>query len=131
MFDAHKEQKDKSNLPYVFHPFMVAKDFKDEDCCVVALLHDVIEDSDYTLEDLKQAGFSPKQLEALQLLTHSDDEDYFDYILRIKTNPIAKKVKLADLKHNSDLDRFDVISGEVLIRHAKYVKARKMLNDEI
>ncbi len=130
-FDAHKEQKDKSNLPYVFHPFMVAKDMMDEDSCVVALLHDVIEDSDYTMEDLKQKGFSDKQLQALQLLTHDAEVDYFDYVQLIKENEIAKKVKLADLKHNSDLSRFDAISEYDLKRQAKYLKAIKILTDEI
>lgn len=130
-FEAHKEQKDKSNIPYVFHPFMVAKDMNDEDCCVVALLHDVIEDTNITLNDLKQQGFNERQLQALQLLKHDDDIEYFEYIKQIKENKIAKKVKLADLAHNSDLTRFDIIAEKDLKRQAKYLKAINILKDEI
>ena len=104
-FEAHKDQKDKGGLPYVFHPFHVAEQMDDEESTIVALLHDVVEDSGYTLESLAEKGFGDAVIEALRLLTHDDEVPYFEYIRRIKTNPLATKVKLKDLAHNSDLDR--------------------------
>ena len=77
-FAAHKDQTDKSGIPYVFHPFHLAEQMTDEDSTVVALLHDVVEDSDYTFEDLKQMRFSSRVLAALQLLTHGEDVEYLD-----------------------------------------------------
>lgn len=106
-FDAHKEQKDKSGLPYVFHPFHLAEQMDTEEEICVALLHDVVEDSHYTLEDLKREGFPCAILEAIALLTHDERTPYLDYVRNLKGNPIARKVKLADLTHNSDRSRLD------------------------
>ena len=106
-FEAHKDQKDKGGLPYVFHPFHVAEQMDDEESTIVALLHDVVEDSGYTLESLAEKGFGDAVIEALRLLTHDDEVPYFEYIRRIKTNPLATKVKRADLEHNSDASRLD------------------------
>ena len=106
-FEAHKDQKDKGGLPYVFHPFHVAEQMDDEESTIVALLHDVVEDSGYTLESLAEKGFGDAEIEALRLLTHDDEVPYFEYIRRIKTNPLATKVKRADLEHNSDASRLD------------------------
>ena len=78
-FEAHKDQLDKSGLPYVFHPFHLAEQMKDEQTTIVALLHDVVEDSDITLEDLKEEGFDNKVLEAIILLTHGKDVKYENY----------------------------------------------------
>lgn len=79
----------------------------DEDSTIVALLHDVVEDTDYTLNDIKGMGFGENVLEALGLLTHDPSEPYFDYVKSIAENPLATKVKLADLKHNSDITRLN------------------------
>ena len=106
-FEAHKDQVDKSGMPYVFHPFHLAEQMTDEDTTVVALLHDVVEDTDYTLEDLKNMGFSPQVLEAIALMTHEDGVPYLEYVAKIKGNPIAKAVKLADIDHNSDISSLD------------------------
>ena len=106
-FEAHKDQVDKSGMPYVFHPFHLAEQMTDEDTTVVALLHDVVEDTDYTLEDLKNMGFSPQVLEAIALMTHEDGVPYLEYVAKIKGNPIAKAVKLADIDHNGDSSRLD------------------------
>ena len=111
-FDAHKEQLDKSGLPYVFHPFHLAEQMETEDTTVVALLHDVVEDSHYTIEDLTRLGFDKTITDALILLTHDDGTDYMDYVRAIKENPIAKAVKLADLAHNSDLTRMDIVDDK-------------------
>lgn len=131
-FEAHKDQKDKGGLPYVFHPFHVAESMIDEDSTVVALLHNVVEDSDYTIDDLKEMGFNDEVLEALWLLTHKEGEDYYRYIKRVRRNELAKFVKLADLKHNSDLSRLDYQpDNEDLNRYAKYKTSIYMLEGRV
>ena len=128
-FAAHKAQKDKSGLPYVFHPFHLAEQMTDEETTVVALLHDVVEDSPYTFDDLKEMGFSEAVLSALRLLTHGDDTPYMDYVAAIKKNPIARAVKLADLRHNSDLSRMDEVTETILARREKYLAAIRLLEE--
>ena len=129
-FDAHKEQIDKSGMPYVFHPFHLAEQMKDEDTTIVALLHDVVEDTDYTIEDLRKMGFDEKVLAAIELMTHQDDVPYMEYVAAIKLNPIARAVKLADLRHNSDATRLDEMTERDLQRQAKYLAAIALLNDD-
>lgn len=129
-FEAHKDQKDKSGLPYVFHPFHLAEQMTDEVTTVVALLHDVIEDAGYTPDMLKKEGFGDDVIEALALLTHDKDTNYMDYVRAIKTNPIATAVKLADLRHNSDLSRLDVIDQKALKRQEKYLEALAYLEEK-
>ena len=126
-FEAHKDQTDKSGLPYVFHPFHLAEQMETEETTVVALLHDVVEDTPYTLADLAAMGFGKAILDALALLTHDDATDYMDYIRAIKANPIARDVKLAELKHNSDLSRLDAVNEKALARKAKYEQALALL----
>lgn len=126
-FEAHKEQVDKSGMPYVFHPFHLAEQMHDEKATIVALLHDVIEDTDYTFEDLRSAGFDNEIIEALKLMTHDDSVPYMEYVTAIKSNPIASAVKLADLEHNSDLSRLDVIDEKALKRKEKYATAIALL----
>ena len=128
-FEAHKNQTDKSGIPYVFHPFHLAEQMKDEATTIAALLHDVIEDTDYTMADLEKMGFPADVLEALGLLTHNDDTPYMEYVAKIKHNPIAKAVKLADLEHNSDLSRFDVVDEKALKRREKYRQAICLLKE--
>lgn len=126
-FAAHKDQVDKSGMPYVFHPFHVAEQMTDELSTVTALLHDVVEDTPYTLEDLRAMGFPEPVLAALALLTHGEDVPYLDYVAQIKANPIARAVKLADLRHNSDLSRLSQVDAAALERVEKYKKAMEML----
>ena len=128
-YEAHHGQLDKTGMPYVFHPFHLAEQMKDEDSVTVALLHDVIEDTCLTLDQLKSMGFNDKVIDALALLTHDPDTPYEDYIEAIKQNPIARAVKLADLRHNSDLSRFtpDAPDQNALARHKKYAKAIRVL----
>ena len=129
MFEAHKDQLDKGGLPYVFHPFHVAEQMTDEDTTVVALLHDVVEDTDYTLDDLRRLGFPETVLAALALLTHDDAEPYLDYVRRVRNNPVARAVKLADLRHNSDLSRLDAPNEAALRRREKYLEAMRILSE--
>ena len=130
-YEAHKDQMDKSGLPYVFHPAHVAEQMTDEATTIVALLHDVVEDTDYTLEDLAAEGFEKEILEAVALMTHEDDVPYLDYVAKLKNNPIARAVKLADLAHNSDLSRIGEIDEETRKRLEKYKKAIALLKGSI
>ena len=128
-FEAHKNQVDKTGLPYVFHPFHLAEQMKDEYSTVCALLHDVVEDTEYAFEDLINMGFPNEVIEALKLLTHADDVPYMDYVKALSVNPIAKAVKIADLTHNSDTSRLDVVDEWALKREEKYKKALEFLNN--
>ncbi len=129
MFEKHKDQKDKSGLPYVFHPFHVAEQMDDEDSTIVALLHDVVEDTDTTFDDLKALGVNQNVLDALRLLTHDPSITYMEYVRKIKDNPLAKKVKIADLTHNSDTTRLDVVDEKALERVKKYKEALEFLGE--
>jgi (p)ppGpp synthase/HD superfamily hydrolase len=126
-YEAHKDQVDKTGVPYVFHPFHVAEQMKDEAATIVALLHDVVEDTDYTLEDIAAEGFGQEIVEAVALMTHEDDVPYLDYVAKLKDNPIAKAVKLADLAHNSDQSRLGEIDDETKQSLEKYKKAISLL----
>ena len=122
-FKAHKDQVDKSGMPYVYHPFHLAEQMNDEYSTCVALLHDVVEDTDITLDELTSEGFPAEIIDALALMTHDDKVPYMDYVRKIKTNPIATKVKQADLEHNSDLTRLDNVDDAALERKNKYRQA--------
>lgn len=126
-FQAHKDQEDKAGLPYVFHPFHLAEQMPDEASATVALLHDVVEDTEHTLEDLREMGFAPEVLEAVALLTHDPAVPYEEYLIPIKANPIACCVKLADLTHNSDPTRVREVTPSMEARWEKYRKAREFL----
>lgn len=128
-YEAHAGQVDKSGLPYVHHPFHLAEQMDDEDSTVVALLHDVIEDTPYTFDDIEVMGFGEAVMGALRLLTHEDSVPYLSYVKEIAKDPLAKKVKLADLVHNSDLTRLDHEPTEKdLDRIEKYRKSMVILN---
>lgn len=128
MIIAHRGQRDKAGRAYIFHPLTVALGVKGIRAKTVALLHDVIEDNDsYSIEDF--AFLDEEQLEAINLLTHRKTEAYFEYIERIKTNQIAKAVKLKDLDHNSDLNRLKKVKEKDIARLEKYKSARRLLMD--
>ena len=126
-FDSHKEQVDKTGLPYVFHPFHLAEQMDDEISTVCALLHDVVEDTELTLSDIKEMGFPDEVVEVLSLLTHESNLPYMDYVKKLSVNPIATKIKIADLTHNNDLTRLDVIDDYALKRAKKYQEALDLL----
>lgn len=128
MYEKHKDQVDKAGMPYVLHPLHVAESMTDENRTTVALLHDIIEDTDMTLEQLREMGFPNEVLEALECLTHSEEVEYFDYVKNIGTNEIATDVKLADLAHNSDLTRLSEITEWDLARVEKYKKCIEYLS---
>lgn len=124
---AHDGQTDKAGRPYVEHPIHLAEMMATEEETCTALLHDVVEDSDWTIDDLASAGFSETILSAVSTLTHDDGSPYFDYIERVRENPLAAKVKVADLQHNSDLGRIESPTEKDHQRLAKYAKALRML----
>ena len=128
-FEAHKNQIDKSGMPYVYHPFHVAEQMKDEYTTVVALLHDVAEDTDITIEDIRKMGFPDRVCEALARLTHDNSVPYMEYIEGLSSDPIAAAVKLADLEHNSDLSRLDAVDEKALARAEKYRAAQELLRN--
>lgn len=128
-YEAHLGQLDYNDVPYIFHPYHLAEQMDDEISCTVALLHDVIEDTDLTFADLEQI-FPAQVVEIVRLLTHDENIDYFDYIREIKTNPIATKVKLEDLKHNSNEARSigsNLPQEQLLYWKEKYAKAKAIL----
>lgn len=132
-YEAHQGQTDKSGQPYIFHPYHLAEQMTDEISACVALLHDVVEDTDVTFAELEQI-FPKAVTDALRLLTHEIGTDYFEYIRAIKKDPVAKKVKLADLAHNSDETRFagcgSVTEAQLARWREKYSRAKEILNGE-
>ncbi len=126
-FEKHKNQTDKCGVPYPFHPFHVAESMTDEITTCVALLHDVIEDTDTTLEQLKAFGFPDVVVDAVALMTHAEGVPYLDYVRKIKDNDVARRVKLSDLAHNSDLSRLTTITEKDLKRAEKYRMAIEIL----
>ena len=128
-FEKHKAQVDKCGMPYPFHPFHVAESMKDESTTCVALLHDILEDTDTTAQELRDLGFSKEIVDAIALMTHDKAVPYLDYIRTIKANPIARAVKISDLTHNSDLSRLDTITDKDVERAKKYKKALEILEE--
>lgn len=132
-YRAHHGQTDCNGMPYIFHPYHLAEQMDDEISCCAALLHDVAEDTEITLDELAKE-FPQEIIEALKLLTHEAGTDYFEYVRKIKDNPLAKKVKLADLEHNMDRSRIvdeSVVSAEKLSEwDEKYSKAIEILTEE-
>ena len=128
-YNAHQGQVDKSGIPYIYHPIHIAEQMQTEEECIVALLHDTVEDTNVTFETLEKE-FSKEVIEALKLLTHDKSVDYMDYVKNLKNNPIAKKVKLADLYHNSDITRMENPTQKDIERKEKYHKAISILLEE-
>lgn len=126
---AHYGQVDKAGVDYVKHPETVASFVETPEQKATAFLHDTIEDTNVTSKDLYNAGIPEKVIEAVELLTHDKNQNYFEYLAKVKENPIARVVKLADLKHNSDLTRLKNITDTDLKRLDKYKKAIEYLNE--
>lgn len=129
-YEAHNGQYDINGVPYIFHPYHIAEQMTDEITVCVALLHDVVEDTDITFEQLQQ-DFPEEVINALRLLTHDDKTDYYEYIEKIGVNSVARVVKLADIEHNSDTSRItdkNAVSAEKLMHwKRKYSTAKHIL----
>lgn len=104
-YEAHHGQVDKGGMPYIFHPYHLAEQMETETEITAALLHDVVEDTEWTFDMLRQAGISEEVLAVLELLTHPRGMPYMEYIDRLKDDPVARKIKLADIHHNGDFSR--------------------------
>jgi (p)ppGpp synthase/HD superfamily hydrolase len=131
---AHEGRKDKEGLPYVLHPLRVMLAVEGEEAQIVAVLHDVIEDTSVTEEDLRQAGFGERVVAAVRCVTHRKDESYADYVVRCRGNEVARRVKLADLEDNSRLGRSILRPQRLaadLARIRRYVLSYKFLTDQI
>lgn len=126
-YNAHMGQVDKVGVPYIYHPAHLAEQMDSEYACCAALLHDVVEDTDVTFEELEK-DFPKEVIDAVRLLTHDLNVDYMDYVSKIKNNEIARKVKIADLTHNSDSTRLVNITDIDRERFEKYKRALEYLN---
>ena len=129
IYEAHDGQYDKSGVPYVFHPFHVAEQMDTEEEVITALLHDVVEDTDKTVEDIEKLGIDEEIIEAIKLLTHDKKVPYLEYVDKLKYNTLARKVKLGDLYHNSDVNRLEVDDEYTRKRREKYRKAIQILEE--
>jgi (p)ppGpp synthase/HD superfamily hydrolase len=127
---AHKNQVDKDGQPYILHPLRVMLKMDTEVEQIAAVLHDVLEDSDLSSFSLRERGASQEILTVLDHLTHRKNESYEEFILRVRQNPIAKKIKLADLWDGMDLRRLPEATEEDFARYRKYEKAYKLLTQE-
>lgn len=128
-YAAHHGQVDYNGIPYIFHPIHLAEAMEDEISCCAALLHDVVEDTEVTMEELAKE-FPADVIEILKFLTHEEGVDYFDYVRAIQGNPIAVKIKLADLAHNSDESRCigsGLTEEKLAYWKQKYAKATEIL----
>lgn len=131
---AHEGQQDKEGLPYILHPLRVMGHVSGPEAQIVAVLHDVVEDTSVTLEDLRRAGFSKAILEAVHCVTHRRDQPYADYVVGCQRNPIARQVKLGDLADNCRLDRTilraERLQGD-LARVHRYILSYKFLTEQL
>src|SRR5687768_12545105 len=120
---AHRGQKDKAGAPYLLHPLRMMLRMGSEAAMMAAVLHDVVEDTDWTLELLREQGFSDEVLEAVECLTHKTGESYEEFIGRVQKNPVAQQVKIADLEDNMNILRIGRINQKDLQRLEKYHRA--------
>ena len=127
---AHKGQKDKAGEPYIFHPLRLMFRVNSPEEKIVALLHDVVEDSNVTLTDLKRKGFGGEVIKAVSLLTHDKAVSYQDYVKKIKPNPLAKSIKVADLEDNMNITRLKIKTPDDEERLKKYQWAHQFLNTQ-
>lgn len=125
----HEGQKDKAGKDYIRHPEFVASLVATDEEKAVAYLHDTLEDTALTVDDLQEAKIPNAVIEAVNVITKKNEDDYFRYLERVKENPIARQVKLADLAHNSDLTRLEKINPEDMKRLVKYKEAQQFLKE--
>lgn len=124
--EVHHGQYDKLGVPYLLHPVAVAEQMTTENEILVALLHDVVEDTSVTLDDLRDRGYSDEVVAAVDILTRRSGEPYSTYIERVSTNELARRIKLADLQHNLQPDRVKLLGNDTLVK--RYEKALRQLS---
>ena len=128
-YNAHHGQTDPSGVPYIFHPLYLAQQMTDEISTAAALLHDVVEDTPISLDDLRREGFPESVIQVVDLLTHREDVSYLDYVRALKDNPAAKAIKLADLAHNCNVTRLNEVTAEDIKYLARYRAAFEILQN--
>ena len=127
--NCHAGQTDKGDQPYILHPLRVMMSLDSRDTRIAAVLHDTVEDGDWTLRGLSEEGFDPQVIAAIDALTHRDGETYMDYVRRAAADPIAAAVKRADLADNLDLSRIPAPARKDLDRADKYRRALALIDE--
>lgn len=130
-YKAHEGQVDKGGYPYIFHPLHIAEKMENEIEIIVALLHDVAEDTKITFEEMEAEGIPVAAIEALKLLCHNKEIPYMDYIKAMQNNIVAMRVKRQDLLHNMDISRCPNNKEKAMSRYKKYEKALELLKSQI
>ena len=128
--ECHRGQVDRNGVKYILHPMRVMRYMDSETEKIVGVLHDVVEDTPITLQDLKQKGYSEEIVDAIDCLTKREGESYEDFIDRCKQNSIARKVKIADLEDNMDIRRLDVLTEKDMDRLNRYLRAWRYLTGD-
>lgn len=128
-FESHKDQFDKSGNPYIYHPLHIANQLNTVEEKIVALLHDVIEDTDVTLSQLEEYGYPFNIIRAIDLLTKRHGACYDDYIKALSSNDLARRVKIQDLRHNLSVSRVEELNTSIINRLMKYTNALKYLRE--
>lgn len=126
---AHEGQVDKGGNPYILHPTAVASTVDGTENKIVAYLHDIVEDTEITLEDLREMGFTDKIVNSVKAITKSKNITYEDYLKSVKEDSIARQVKMADIKHNMDITRIPNPTKKDFTRIKKYKKALAFLEN--
>lgn len=124
---AHAGQQDKNGAPYILHPLRMMLRQRTAEEMMVAVLHDVVEDSEWTLDGLRAEGFPETVVHAVDCLTRRDGESYDDFLVRSQSDPLARHIKLADLEDNMDLKRLATLREQDLARLQKYHRAWRKL----
>lgn len=128
--EAHQGQKDKYGAPYILHPLRVMARVDSETEKIVAILHDVVEDTDWTLDNLRKKGFSAEIIQAIDCVTKREGEAYEEFVNRSATNPLARRVKIADLEDNMDVRRIETLTAKDTERLNKYLRAWRRLKSQ-
>ena len=128
--EAHRGQKDRGGAPYVLHPLRMMFRMQTEAERMAAVLHDVVEDTDWTLDDLRARGFAEEVVEAVDRLTRREDESYEAFVERAGAHPVARRVKIADLEDNMDVRRTGAVSARDTERLNRYLRAWRLLTSD-
>lgn len=128
--EAHRGQKDKSGAPYILHPLRVMGRVHSDTEKIVAVLHDVVEDTQWTFDDLRKEGFTEDVIQAIDFVTKRDGESYENFVRRSATNPLARRVKIADLEDNMDIRRNQAVTPKDAERFNKYLKTWHFLTSQ-
>lgn len=128
---AHRGQKDRAGAPYILHPLRMMFRVQTEAERMAAVLHDVVEDTEWTLEALRERGFPAEVVDAVDHLTRRDDESYDEFVTRAAAHPVARRVKLADLEDNMDVRRTGTLAEDDVERLSRYLRAWRRLTHDL